>query len=160
MSINFTTTPVCGTDLDNVSASQGFALGTLVQGTNNSEWVFVKSEIVIPAYAALAISDGFVATLLNETNAPTAEVFAVAQTAFDGTVTTPNYGWVCKNGTNNIQVLALASALKDVALFATATDGYLDDAGTVGIDGIKLVADNGVTDAPVVCSMTAPHVVI
>lgn len=160
MSTNFSTTPVCGSQLYETSTEQKFDLGTSLLGTNNTKWLYVKSSVTIPQYAALAISDAFDAILLTTANAPQAESFAVTQTAFAGTVSVPEYGWVCQNGTGNVSVLALASAAADVKLYATATPGYVDDAGTQEIQGIKLVVANGGSNAAVACAMNSPQIII
>lgn len=118
--------------LTRTSADPEIAVGTVVKGTGNSEFVYVQANGAIAQYDAVAVDSDEQAAPLSATNAITGVVIGVAQVAFADN----EYGFVQTRG--DVSVNVLASAAADVQLYATATAGSLDDAGTVSLQGIVL----------------------
>lgn len=113
------------------SADPQIAVGTVVKGTDNSEFVYVQAAEALAQYAAVAIDAGS-ASELTATNAITGVDIGAAQVAF----AINEYGFVQTRG--SFSVLGAASAVTDVQLYATATAGVVDDAGTVLLGGLTL----------------------
>ena len=117
--------------LDYTSVDPQIAVGTVVKGTENSEFVYVQAAEALAVNAAVAV-DGGQASELTATNAILGADIGAAQVAF----AISEYGFIQTRGALN--VLGAASAVKDVQLYATATAGVVDDAGTVVLSGITL----------------------
>ena len=113
------------------STDPQIAVGTVVKGTDNSEFVYVQADGAIAQYAAVAVDAGE-ASELTATNAITGVDIGAAQVAFAAN----EYGFVQTRG--SFSVLGAASAVTDVQLYATATAGVVDDAGTVLLGGLTL----------------------
>jgi hypothetical protein len=109
------------------------AVGTVLKGSGDSEFVFVK------AGAAIALGDVCVITSTTQIANPVTTSLAlfglqcgVAQVA----IANGAYGWLQRNGKcANINVAA--SCVQNVQLAATATAGVIDDAVTTGLKNIN-----------------------
>ena len=124
-----------GTTTDGAGAE--FALGTVVMGTDNSEWTYVQAGEAITAYSWVAIDENFQAVKGTKTLADAGHSVGIAQVAFSDN----DMGWVCTSSAGNISVRVLASCAADVQLYTTGTAGALDDtaASQTAIRGVVLV---------------------
>jgi hypothetical protein len=123
--------------LDYTSTDPQIAVGTVVKGTENSEFVYVQAAAALTQFDAVAVTAAGSADQLDATNAITGVDIGVAQVAF----AINEYGFVQTRGAFSVNVLA--SAVTDVQIYATATAGSLDDAGTVALRGIQLTETDG-----------------
>lgn len=134
--MSFSTESFAVPALDKASTEAEIKVGTVVRGTDNSEFVYVQANGAIAQYDAVAIDAGQAAPL-SATNAITGVEIGAAQVALADN----EYGFVQTRGACSVNVLA--SAATDVQLYATATAGSLDDAGTVTLSGISLTETDG-----------------
>lgn len=125
-----------------------FKVGTVVKATGNREYVYVQAAEAIVAFDAIAIDAGQ-ASQLDATNAITGVDIGVAQQAFADN----QFGFIQTRGPCSVN--ALASAVTDVQIFATATAGSVDDAGTVELRGIQLTETDGGGGGPVTAHIQA-----
>jgi hypothetical protein len=121
--VNLSTT-YTGTTTDGANAP--FKLGTLVEGTDGSRWVFVQAGAAITQYYTVAIDENFQAVHITSTLAKAGYGVGFAQVAFSDN----DFGWVCVHAGGNISVRLAASCAADVQLYTTATAGVLDDTAT------------------------------
>lgn len=123
-----------------------FTVGTVMKGTGDSEFVFVKaaSAIGIGECCQIAATTQ-IATPITTTNGLLGSQVGFAQVA----IASGAYGWLQRNGAcANISVAA--SCVQNVQLAATATGGVLDDAVTTGLKNIDgVVITTTVTGAAV-----------
>lgn len=124
-----------------------FAVGTIVKGAGDSEFVFVK------AGAAIAVGDCCIITSVTQLANPITTTLALlgVQCGFaQVAIANGAYGWLQRNGKcANISVAA--SCVQNVQLAATATAGILDDAVTTGLKNINgVVITTTVTGAATV----------
>lgn len=148
---DFATTPLLGITLqqtysvstDNYpyqSDVPPFAVGTTVNGTDETSWIFVLASGDIAQGDVVSITNAGVATGITTTNAAFGNQVGVAQVAIgDG-----DYGWVQRAGAATYINVA-ASCLPNAQLAATATAGTLDDAVTTGlknVNGIVILSTN------------------
>lgn len=131
--MSFSTASFAIPALDRVSLDREMVVGTVVNGTDGTRYVYVQASGVITAGQAVAIDAGQAAPL-TATNAITGVDIGVANVAFAAN----EYGFVQTRGATTVDVAAAAAA--DVQLYATATPGTLDDAGTVTLAGISLTS--------------------
>lgn len=118
----------------------GIEIGTRVNGSNNSQYVFCVAGEAIDAGMTVSVDEDFTALKITAALAGTGQFIGVAQATLANTY----YGWVAVGG-SNIDVLVATAAAQDVALWTTSTAGVLDDASSsveVRIDGIVIVASN------------------
>jgi len=119
--------------LNVTSSDPQIAVGTVVKGTDNKEFVYVRAAEALAQYAAVAIDTVTrEASELTATNGITGVDIGVVQVAFAN----DEYGFVQTRGA--LSVKGAASCATDVQLYATAAAGVLDDAGTVSLRGIQL----------------------
>lgn len=119
----------------------GVAKGTVVAGSNNSQYVFCVAGEAISAGMAIAVDEDFTALKLTATLAATGQFIGVAPAA---SVTSGYYFWAARGG-SNVSILVATLCAADISLWTTATAGLLDDAsGTaqVQIPGISAVTTN------------------
>lgn len=144
LGINLAQTFTPSTDLYPYPGANNFALGTVVLGTDNSQWVYVLASGNIAQYDFVGIDENFAAAPLDETMADDGWQVGVAQVAIDSA----SYGWVCTKGANVTGKIG-ASCAADVPLYISATAGTLDDAAGSStyskIDGIVAVVGNTAT---------------
>lgn len=151
----YSTHPVVNADLDGVSTTALFKLGTRTFGNDGTEWMYVLASGAIAAYDAVGIDEAFTAAALTKAMADADFRVGVAQSAFANA----EYGWVALAGAgSNFKVNVLASCVADAALYTSATAGKLDDDATsqTAINGIVVVSTNGGATAAV--AALAPHI--
>lgn len=137
-------TPLMGVSLTETPTSQVFKLGTRVMTFDGQEYVYVQASGAIAQYAFVGIDENFQAASLTKTIADDGWMIGVAQVAF----TDDDYGWIAVRGAN-LTGAVLGSCTADVALYTSATAGYLDDSSTsqTKIDGIVAVSAVGTATA-------------
>lgn len=136
----FISSGAVGADISTTSTTAKFALGTTLQGTDASEWIYVLASEALTVYSALAVTRAYAASMLTNTNAVTDNFFATNQVAFANA----DYGWVAKR-VAPCTLRVGASCAKNVALYSTATAGVLDDTATsiaFRIDGVQILTTN------------------
>ncbi len=141
--------PSVGLDLDAVSTTQEFQLGTIVQGTDQSgsysaEYMYIKADAAISQYDAVHIDIDLEATPLTTTISGVKPcAVGVAQVAFAD----EEYGWVVISGHGIIGCISGGSAAANVRIYTTATAGLVDDVATDVIVGLVLTEAEGATTA-------------
>lgn len=121
-----------------------FAAGTVMKGTGESEFIFVKASAAIALGDVCQItSTTAAATGITTTNGLLGSLVGVAQVA----IASGAWGWLQRAGAcANINVAA--SCVQNVQLAATATAGVLDDAVTTGLKNVNgIVITTTVTGA-------------
>jgi hypothetical protein len=135
----FATSGQLGADLDGTSSAntQGIKLGTTVEGTDGTEWIFVQANGAITQFDAVGIDENYQAAALTKAMADDGWGVGFAQVAFSDN----EYGWVATKGTD-IGCNLLINCAADVALYTTGTAGKLDDTSTsqTKIDGVVSVS--------------------
>jgi hypothetical protein len=118
------------------SNSRGHALGTLVQGTDSQEYLYVLAGSAITQYQVVGVDENYSAYPLTKAMADDGWHIGAAQVAF----ASGDYGWVAVRG-SNVTIKVLGACAADVALYTSGTAGSLDDTATsqTKIDGIVLV---------------------
>lgn len=136
-------TPV-GADINKVSTTPLFELGTVAISTDGKEYVYVKSGsggVSGPGYV-VNIDEAYVAILLSTSNDARGDLVGVGVIA----ATVDQYTWVQRKGVANIYVNASCAA--NTRLNTTSSAGAIDDDGTSGsitVDGIVLTTARGGT---------------
>ena len=145
----FQTGSTLGVDLTQSNATQTHDLGTVVDGTEGSRWIYCQANGAITGdgYVCL-ISESYQADMIETTLSGTGfgEQVGVAKHAWADN----EYGWIQVRGTADIRVAASAAA--DTTLNTTATAGVLDDdqtAGSEDILGCAIKTANGGSEANV-----------
>ncbi len=133
-----------------------FRAGTVVKGSFDSEFVFIKASAAIAIGDAVTIDQtNYAATGVTTTNAAFGDLIGVAQVA----IASGAYGWVQRAGPGLIHVAA--SCAGHVQLAATANAGILDDAVTTAlkaINGIIITTTIGATATTQVGTLNYPIV--
>lgn len=144
LGVGLTQTFTPSTSLYPYPGENPFAVGQVVTGTDNSEWVYVLASGNIAQYDFVGIDENFAAAPITEAMADAGWQVGVAQIA----IASASYGWVCTKGAN-VTGKVLASCAADVPLYISATAGSLDDAAGSStyskIDGIVAVVGNTAT---------------
>lgn len=119
------------------------SVGTVVKGTGESEFIFVKASAAIAAGDVCQITTATAAaTGITTTNALFGNLVGVAVVA----IASGSYGWLQRAG--KCGGISVAAAQPNVQLAATATAGRLDDVvttGLVNITGIIITATAAAT---------------
>ena len=152
---HFPITPMAGVKFDTPTDTAQFALGTICQGSDGTEWVYVQAGAALVLGDCVGITEDFVATGLTLTTANDSDRLGFAQVAFSSN----QYGWVALRG-SNIKCRVKAACAADAQLWTTASAGVLDDATAANaekVDGIVMVAANGAATAAVECKASWPH---
>jgi len=150
--VNLTTT-VAGTGT-NSDEGNDFALGTIVEGTNGTEFMYVHASAAVTQYDVVGIDEDFEAAPLSKDMADDGWTIGLSQVA----AADNDFFWVAlkgAGGTDGLQANVLTSCAADVALYTSATDGSLDDSSTsqTKIDGIVAVtAVNTAGSTPVIAT--------
>ena len=101
------TSSMVGIDLNNASTTQLFALGTHVQGSNNSEWVYVQiGATLVTAYKAVAFNNAYTCGQASGADILAGMQIGVAQTA----MATSAFGWVAIRGAMGVMTTNSATA--------------------------------------------------
>ena len=120
-----------------------FKLGTTLDGTDGTTWVYVQASGAITQYNVVAIDEDYQAISATSTLAGAGHKPGFAQVAFAD----EDYGWVAVRG-SNILVRAASSCAADAKLYVGTTGlsaGVVDDAsatGRVTLQGVVLVSAN------------------
>ena len=133
---------VTQTTTASVNATEGkaFGLGNRREDALGNEWVYVVASSSITAYDAVRIQSDWKLGQLTIDTAKEAVEVGFAQVAF----APGDYGWVMTKGRPLVRLAADAD--KELALYATAVGGVVDDATTSAmIQG--LVCTTSVTGA-------------
>ena len=135
------------------STTQKFALGLKYFDPGVvAEFEYVNASAAISQYDAVMITDSKTASQLTTTNAGAIPgAVGVAQVA----IASGSYGWVLRRGGikgGGLKLNVLASCLKNVKLYTTATAGAIDDTATTLVSGLQLTTDNGGSTAAVECT--------
>jgi len=152
--LTYTQLPYTTTSGDPAYPALPFRYGSRISTGNNGNATYVLAGGAINLYDFVAIDSAFSATQLTATNATTAVYIGCATFT---AIASGYAGWVALQGdvTGNV----LASAAANVALYPTATPGYLDDAGSsviLKIAGIVAVTARGTTNGSTSIIMTYP----
>lgn len=139
--------PTIGVDLNNTTTTANFALGSRVNGSSDTLWVYVNANGAISAGDCVSINATGTATRATQaTLYAKANEVAFAQNAFAD----QEYGWVARNGLGlTIAVSATVSA--SATLYLATTSGKLSDvasSGTfvgIGIAGVSTTATTTTT---------------
>lgn len=135
----FQTSGCLGVDFTATPTTAEFDLGTVVDGTDGSKWIYVKASAAITQYDCVAIDEDYNATPMTKALADAGHRPGFAQVAF----ASADYGWVALEG-SNISARLGASCAADVQLYTTAGAGILDDtaASQTAIRGVVAVVLN------------------
>ncbi len=123
-------------------------------------WLYVQANGAIVINAACVITEAGQAAEASVTTTATArgDAVGIATAAFADN----EYGWLAVYGTGtDILVLVSASAAANVPLNSTATDGELDDDGSVGaevIDGLVIITADGGSGSAIQAELNWPTV--
>lgn len=122
----------------------GLYLGARCVDNAGTEYEYVRAAGTINQYDAVVITYAGLASALTTTNAGAIpQKVGVAQVS----AATNDYFWVARKGPMTLNVLA--SCLKDVKIYTTATAGAVDDTATTLIAGLVFTANNGGSTAAV-----------
>jgi hypothetical protein len=139
-----------GVDITRTETSPKFKLGTMAEGTDGSKWIYVKANSAITQYMWVGIDYAFLANPGTKTHLDSGRRPGLAQVAFSAN----EYGWVATRGGNNeLYVKAKNSCAISVALYSTATAGYVDDtsASQTLINGLVLTDTSTASGASKTC---------
>lgn len=123
---------------------RGFAAGDMFDaGGLKGTWMFCVAAATVSAGNAVSINNAGSASLLTKALADTGSRVGVAPVA----VTSGDYFWAQLSGVVD-NLLVKASCAADVALYTSATAGYLDDDSTSQTKalGIKLTTARAASD--------------
>jgi hypothetical protein len=136
-----------------ITAGKGFTVGNRRQDQNGNTWVFVQASSSLTIYDAVRVKSDFKVAQLTLDTAKQAVEVAFAQVAFQ----IGEYGWVMTSGRPTVKLAAACE--KQVALYATATGGVLDDA-TVStmIQGVVATTSSTNSAAGVACVAQFPSI--
>lgn len=112
------------TSMNSSTNAQGQKLGQIFVDSSENQYMFVQAAAGITQYAFVSIDEAYQATMITKALADTRASIGCAQVA----LTSAYYGWVLIKGTGT--GLVKASCVQDVALYTSATAGYLDDDAT------------------------------
>lgn len=135
--------PSLGIDLDAVSTTQEFQLGTIVVGTDSSgsysaEYIYVQANGAVAQYAVCEVSDGQLTDIsVSDATANTKPLqVAIPQVAFADN----EYGWAVISGNGTVKCVSAGGAAADVKIYLTASDGVVDDVALTNgvVQGLRL----------------------
>lgn len=139
-----------GIDLGAKSTTPSFKLGMEVQGSDGATYKYVQANGAVAEYAACKLDDTNEVLELTTTISGAEPTAVAVNGAADDSLSAfadNEYGWVVVSGP--CKVLAAASCAADVKTYTTATAGVVDDTATDLIQGLKLIAANGGSQAAV-----------
>lgn len=127
-----------GVSTGTVESSPSHSLGEMAVGQDGSKWLYVlASASAITQYMAVGIDKNFKINRVTKALVDAGNRVGLAQVAFAA----GQYGWVALEGSNDLlKVTAKNGCLPSVALYTTATAGYLDDtaASQTLVNGVVL----------------------
>jgi hypothetical protein len=118
MAIFYTQSPTIGVDLNNQSATQLFALGTHVLGTQDTEWVYLQANTSISARTVVAFTWNGSAGMASGADLLAGSQLATAQT----TVSVSSYFWAAIRGIG-LTVLTTGSCTSVAQVISIAASG-------------------------------------
>ena len=131
-----------------LTQGKGFTVGNRRTDEAGQQWVYIQASASLTQYDAVAIKANYKGLQLTLDGAKAAIEVGFAQVAFD----VGDYGWVQVTGRPLIRLAADCD--KELALYATATGGVLDDATTSAmIQGV--VCTTSVTGATTAATCVA-----
>lgn len=131
-----------------LTQGKGFTVGNRRTDEAGQTWMYVQASASLTQYDAVAIKANYKALQLTLDGAKAAVEVGFAQVAFE----VGDYGWVMITGRPLIRLAADCD--KELALYATATGGVLDDATTSAmIQGV--VCTTSVTGATTAATCVA-----
>lgn len=121
-------------------ATQRHDLGSMHIDYLGRFWQYVKGGGTLAQYEFCQISTDGNYTILstNDTSVPSAKVMQIGCVQVSGGFTSTKYGWIFR-GNGAFTGLIAASCVQDVKLLTTNVSGVLDDSGTTGVLGVKLL---------------------
>lgn len=129
----FANSSTIGVDLNNGATTAQFTVGSQLEASSGSEWVYVEMGTAASAGTLLAINATNTATLALPSS--TGSRFAFAQ----ATQTSGNFAWVCTRG-NPLTVLVSSTSSLFMPLYVTAASGALSTTASSGtMAGITLL---------------------
>lgn len=132
-----------------------FRTGTRIMTGNNGTACYVLTTGAVNLSDFVAVTSTYTAAQLTATNATTAVFIGCATFT---AIASGYAGWVAEQGTVTGNVLASCAA--NVALYATATPGYLDDAAAttaiLKLNGVVAVTAKSTTPGSTSIVMTYP----
>lgn len=147
------TSGVIGVNLTRYDSTPQLNPGTIVNLDDGGQAMYVKaSTSALSTYAAVAITQNGIATMLTTTNGATTPRVGFAQTS----IATSNYGWVQLGGQMRVNVAA--NCASSVPLFTTSTAGVLDDATVTAGYIMGLVSQQSISNATAVTCLGAAQV--
>lgn len=136
--VNFNTTYTAYDQTAAISATNSpdnpgppFSVGTIMNGTGDSQFIFVKATAAIAAADVCLISKTNTAAGITTTNATYGALVGVAVVA----IASGSYGWLQRSGQCG-GIKTAAAVVINVRLAATATAGAIDDVVTTGTKNI------------------------
>lgn len=135
--MSYIQTPTATPSVTITSTDQRFPLGASLAGANGGEYVYVKAAAALAVGSAVSINSAADAALLTKTLADGGNQIGFAQVAF----ASGEYGFVKTKGRSHFVVKAKNGCQPNVALYTSASPGFLDDSSTsqTRIYGIRLV---------------------
>lgn len=128
-----------GVDLNNSATSAAFALGTRVNGSQDTLWVYVQANGAITTGMCCSINTTGTATpcLTSGGSLVANSDIAFAQNAFADT----EYGWLAKNG-NNVYIRVSGTTSPSGVLYIAVSSGLLHTTSASGtLSGVALLAN-------------------
>ncbi len=129
-----------------------FALGTVIKGLNDAEFMFVKAGEAITAAFTVVVTTTFTAAGIRTANALYGMLVGVAVVD----IASGAYGWIQRSGQVSTGFSVLTLCAPNVQLSATTTTGVLDDAVTTGL--VKIVSQVTTTTNAVASAQVEPGV--
>jgi hypothetical protein len=150
----FATTPLIGPGLDTPTTDAQFALGTRVNGTDGSTWVYVQAAGAIEQYDVVSVDEDYQATPATPTTVATGDQLAAAQVAFADDA----YGWVALNG-GALTLAVSAHATVNTVLYIGTVSGHLSTtASSATLSGVRITTSNATSAvANIECILTWPR---
>lgn len=156
MTTNFAKGSHVGIDLEATPTDAEHTLGFVVDGNDNTRWVYVQASGAINQYDFVTLDENFQATALADAGGAAGHVLGVAQVAFADN----DYGFVAIEGTNIKGNFKASCAADNESLYTNTTSGHLDDASTADailVVGVVAVVAPGAADTNKEIIMRSPR---
>lgn len=130
----FVTDGKAGANLGSTTTDQKHVLGTRVNGSADSVWVYVQADGAIAAYDTVNITAAYQCAKATIANSMAGQQIGFAQNAFADN----DYGWVAIAG-NPLTVLVSATSTLNVAIYVGTGTGHISTtAGSATLAGVAL----------------------
>lgn len=131
----YVSSSVIGVDLNNTSSTATHALGTVVQGSDGTQWVYVQANNAIEQYDVVTIDEDFQCDCATIALALTGSQIGFAQVAFAD----DEYGWVPVRGLGNMLVSVSAHSTLNTVLYIGTVSGHLSTtASSATVAGVAI----------------------